>query len=105
MQRDIVELFTKGTFHDANQTQTRVLQGTDYVANSQYDPSERYLLSMFILKSDPNLKEHAFLIGLAFLESATNRFRVLALDDDCHLTRFKTLICQTRPLEVVLPLS
>lgn len=75
IQRELVEVMTKGTYASIN------------------DPEPKYLLSVRI--------GYDHQIGICILESTTNYITVGNIRDDEHLTKFKTLICQIRPNEIL----
>jgi DNA mismatch repair protein MSH6 len=75
IKRELVEVMTKGTYSSIN------------------DPEPKYLLSLRVGFDNQ--------IGICILESTTNYITIGNIKDDEHLTKFKTLICQIRPNEIV----
>lgn len=77
MNREICNVFTKGTYKDPREA-------------AGYEPK-------FVLV----LKKHGLDLGVVFFDLATLQFHVGQFTDDEHLSNFRTLICQIRPVEVL----
>jgi len=76
VNREICNVVTTGTFKDPNQG---------------YEP--RYVLA---------LKRHGLEIGVTFFDIVTLKFYVGQFKDDEPLSNFRTLVCQIRPVEVLV---
>ena len=82
IRRDAVQILSKGTF-----------------AGKTYASAEsRYLMAICHTK-DTSTKCNT--IGVVFVDITTNKINLGFISDDEHLTQFKTLIYQIRPVEIV----
>jgi len=79
VKREVCEVLTKGTYID---------KGTDY--------HTRWLMAVV-------QEEDGFAYGFTLMDASRNLFYVGGIKDDSHRTKFRTLLSQIQPSEIVLP--
>jgi DNA mismatch repair protein MSH6 len=86
VKREIVNLVTKGTYKDPN--------------NTGYEP--RYVLAFKVEQYQPMDGQKKIInIGVTFFDVATLKIYIGQFEDDEHLSNLRTLTCQIRPIEVI----
>ncbi len=84
IKREIVQIFTKGTYST--------------LETEENEPNSKFIMSIRVENSGDKKKE----VGVTLMDSATYYITVGHFQDDEHWTQLKTLLCQFRPVEIVI---